>query len=389
MSRPRRATTATPRPSTATASTPTWAISAPGFDAASPLTGDHTFSRLNPAIGFTRHAARHADLLRKLQRGQPRADRDRARLRQSAAPCGLPNDFASDPDLKQVVARTFEDRRCAAISRISGCTGAPTCSARSTGTTSSSSPPPPIPATSTTSAPRAARAWTWRSAARPAGCAGTSATASSMPRSSRRFEVSAESNSSADADGNILVRPGDRLPLMPRHTGKLALDYQLTPALDLGGTFTVTSGSYLHGNENNANQAGATNAAGDFIAGSGWIGGYALVNIQGTYHARTALRPVRAHRQPAEPAVCDGGISHHQHLHRQRRIPAPIRTTGPTRMPSLPARRSASGPGSGYTSTRLRDWRRAPCRSRRRRGAPRRTPRSGRTAAWRPYWAGI
>ena len=25
-----------------------------------------------------------------------------------AAPCGLPNDFASDPDLKQVVARTVE-----------------------------------------------------------------------------------------------------------------------------------------------------------------------------------------------------------------------------------------------------------------------------------------
>ena len=33
-----------------------------------------------------------------------------------------------------------------------------------------------------------------------------------------------------------------------------------------------------------AKQADATNAAGDFIAGSGWIGGYALLNIQGTYH---------------------------------------------------------------------------------------------------------
>ena len=25
-----------------------------------------------------------------------------------AQPCGLPNDFASDPDLKQVISRTFE-----------------------------------------------------------------------------------------------------------------------------------------------------------------------------------------------------------------------------------------------------------------------------------------
>jgi outer membrane receptor protein involved in Fe transport len=48
----------------------------------------------------------------------------------------------------------------------------------------------------------------------------------------------------------------------------------------------VASGSYLHGNENNANQAGGTNAAGAFISptGTGWIPSYAVVNLQGTYH---------------------------------------------------------------------------------------------------------
>jgi iron complex outermembrane recepter protein len=46
----------------------------------------------------------------------------------------------------------------------------------------------------------------------------------------------------------------------------------------------VASGSYLHGDENNANQAGGTNGEGAFVSGSGWISGYAVVNLQGTYH---------------------------------------------------------------------------------------------------------
>jgi len=98
------------------------------------------------------------------------------------------------------------------------------------------------------------------------------------------FVVSAASNSTADPDGNILVRAGDRIPLIPRHTGKLALDYQFTQKLEVGGNLIVASGSYLHGNENNANQAGGTNGAGQYIMGTGWIPGYAVVNLQGTYH---------------------------------------------------------------------------------------------------------
>ncbi len=45
----------------------------------------------------------------------------------------------------------------------------------------------------------------------------------------------------------------------------------------------MVSGSYLHGDENNANQAGGTNVQGAFIAGTGWIPGYAVINLQSTY----------------------------------------------------------------------------------------------------------
>ena len=86
--------------------------------------------------------------------------------------------------------------------------------------------------------------------------------------------MNAPSNSTADADGNILVRPGDRMPLVPEHNGRLILDYQLNEHLDIGANLIVVSGSYLHGNENNSNVSGATDAAtGAYISpdGTGWI----------------------------------------------------------------------------------------------------------------------
>jgi outer membrane receptor protein involved in Fe transport len=48
----------------------------------------------------------------------------------------------------------------------------------------------------------------------------------------------------------------------------------------------LSSGSYLHGDENNANVAGGTNGEGAFVSptGTGWIPSYAVINMQGTYH---------------------------------------------------------------------------------------------------------
>src|SRR3569833_318897 len=78
------------------------------YDEAAPVTGDHTYSRLNPAVGFTftptdtrtyyanYNAARRAPTVIELGCSDPER------------PCGLPNDFVSVPDLNQVVARTFE-----------------------------------------------------------------------------------------------------------------------------------------------------------------------------------------------------------------------------------------------------------------------------------------
>ena len=128
------------------------------------------------------HAERRRHLLRELQRGQPRADRHRARLRQSrSSPAACRTTSRATRPLKQVVARTVEIGARGNLVGPAAHLERRRCSAPSTATTSSSSPRAPTPASSTTSATRAGRASTWRSAARPAVCTGASPTASSTP----------------------------------------------------------------------------------------------------------------------------------------------------------------------------------------------------------------
>jgi outer membrane receptor protein involved in Fe transport len=64
----------------------------------------------------------------------------------------------------------------------------------------------------------------------------------------------------------------------------LVFDYDFDEHLNIGANVIATSGSYLHGNENNANQSGTVNVpSGAYIEGSGFIDGYATLNFNGTY----------------------------------------------------------------------------------------------------------
>jgi outer membrane receptor protein involved in Fe transport len=255
-----------------------------GFDQASPLTGDHTFSRLNPAFGLTitptdvltfyadYNEASRAPTVIELGCANP------------AAPCGLPNDFASDPNLKQVIARTVEvgargnlpDRRLVWSADVFHTVNRNDIQFVATATN----------AGYFDNVGNTRRQGFDLSLGGKQGGLNWHVTYSYVDATFQsNFEVSAESNSTADADGNILVRAGDRIPLIPKHTGRLVLDYDLSERWNIGGNVIATSGSFLHGDENNANQAGGTNGEGAYTSGTGWIPGYAVVNLQSTYHA--------------------------------------------------------------------------------------------------------
>ncbi len=256
-----------------------------GFNQPSILAGDHTFSRANPAFGFTVTPTDTLTVYADYNEASRAPTAIELGCANPAAPCGLPNDFASDPDLQQVVARTVEvgvrgnlpDQRLVWSADVFHTVNSNDIQFVATATN----------AGYFDNVGNTRRQGLDLSLGGKKGGLNWHVTYSFVDATFQsNFEVSAESNSTADADGNILVRPGDRIPLIPKNTGRLVLDYDLTPRWNIGGNLIAASGSYLHGNENNANQAGGTNGEGAYVSGSGWISGYTVVNLQSTYHVK-------------------------------------------------------------------------------------------------------
>ena len=254
-----------------------------GFDQPRPLAGDHTFSRVNPAFGFTATPTDSLTFYANYNEASRAPTVIELGCANPAAPCGLPNDFASDPDLRQVVARTVElgvrgnlpDQRLVWSADVFHTVNSNDIQFVATAAN----------AGYFDNVGNTRRQGLDLSLGGKEGGLNWHLTYSFVDATYQsNFEVSAESNSTAGANGNILVRPGDRIPLIPKHTGRLVLDYEFNQAWDIGGNVIAASGSYLHGDENNANQIGGTNGAGAYVSGSGWIPGYTVVNLQSTYH---------------------------------------------------------------------------------------------------------
>ncbi len=79
-------------------------------------------------------------------------------------------------------------------------------------------------------------------------------------------------------DGNIYVNPGNRIPLIPKQTGKAFADFQATSKLGFDLSEVVASSSYARGNENNAYKAD-----GVYYLGPGVSPGYGVTNFLARY----------------------------------------------------------------------------------------------------------
>jgi outer membrane receptor protein involved in Fe transport len=254
-----------------------------GFDQASSLTGNHTFSRINPAFGFTVTPIDSLTFYANYNEASRAPTVIELGCSNPDSPCGLPNDFASDPDLHQVVARTVElglrgnlpEQRLMWSADVFHTVSSNDIQFVAAGTN----------AGFFDNVGNTRRQGLDLSLGGKEGGLNWHLTYSFVDATFlSNFEVNAESNSTADENGNIVVRPGDRIPLIPRHTARVVVDYNVNSRWNIGGNVIATAGSFLHGNENNANQAGGTNGEGAFVSGSGWIPGYTVVNLQTTYH---------------------------------------------------------------------------------------------------------
>jgi iron complex outermembrane recepter protein len=80
--------------------------------------------------------------------------------------------------------------------------------------------------------------------------------------------LSSQNNPFADENGNIQVRPGNRLPGVPRHLFKVGADYGITEKWVVGFSALVASGRFLTGDESNLNPT---------------TGAYGVLNIHSNY----------------------------------------------------------------------------------------------------------
>ncbi len=72
------------------------------------LNGDHTFGRLNPAVGITFQATPRVNLYGSYAQSSRVPTPVELTCADPEDPCRLPNAFVSDPPLEQIVARTWE-----------------------------------------------------------------------------------------------------------------------------------------------------------------------------------------------------------------------------------------------------------------------------------------
>ena len=63
--------------------------------------------------------------------------------------------------------------------------------------------------------------------------------------------LSSPNNPSADADGQLLVRPGNHIPGIPRNLGKLGAEYHVTPRFVVGADTTLVGSQYFIGDQSN------------------------------------------------------------------------------------------------------------------------------------------
>ena len=84
-------------------------------------------------------------------------------------------------------------------------------------------------------------------------------------------------NSSADANGDIHVSPGNRIPGIPAQSVKVRADYDLTDSVSLGSNVMYFTSQYARGDEDNQDA-------------NGKVPGYTLVNLDARYqHTRQLM----------------------------------------------------------------------------------------------------
>jgi outer membrane receptor protein involved in Fe transport len=218
------------------------------------LTGNHSFNRFNPSVGLAWKALPWATLYASYSEANRAPTPAELTCANAASPCSLANFFVGDPDLKQVVAHTVEAGVRGGFTPFDGTKFDWNIGYYHTDLDDDilfvTSPIvgrgffQNVGSTLRQEVDVAARL-TMPSLIAWASFSYVDATFQSP------FVVSSPDNPAADANGNIFVQPGNRLPGIPPYQFKFGASYKVTDRWTIGGNGIVNSSAFLVGDEAN------------------------------------------------------------------------------------------------------------------------------------------
>ncbi len=254
------------------------------------LDGDYIFERFNPSIGITWSPISAVNIYGRFSQGSRAPTAIELGCADPANPCSLPNALASDPPLQQVVTDTWEvgvrgTPEVSFIPNLSWNAGAFRAenhndilfvSSVQLGTGYFQNFAKTLREGFDADLSGRIKRVTW----------GLDYTFLQATYQSNETLDGSANNTSDSAlsgtpglDGNIYVHPGNRIPLIPKQTGKAYAVYQATSKLGFDLDEVTVSSSYARGNENNAYQANGIQ-----YLGPGVSPGYAITNFRAHYN---------------------------------------------------------------------------------------------------------
>lgn len=244
------------------------------------LSGNHSFSRLNPAIGLSFTPTKDLSVYGSYNEGMRAPTSMELGCANPNVPCKLPNAMAGDPPLDEVVSKTFE----------LGARGNLTSDLKWSAAVYHTDNHDDIHFISTNATNGMGyfdNVGKTRRMGLDAGLSGAFGSFSwnagySYLKATYESDLELTNSLNSTSDGNaIQVNKGDRLANLPEHSLKLRLQLQATPNWSIGTNINTFSDVYIRGNENNKHRANDGDA--DHVQDSGKIGGYTVVNLDTRY----------------------------------------------------------------------------------------------------------
>lgn len=245
------------------------------------LDGDHSYHKLNPALGLSWQIEPALNAYAGFSQGNRIPTPIELGCADPANPCTLPNSMASDPYLKQVVARTLE---AGMRGKLAGDIH------WNAGVYRTLSTDDILFVGTSHSAGYFTNYGKTRRQGVELGLNGSQhrvdwqinysylqATFRSAACLLAANNSTAGTSAACPASDEIEVSKGDQIPGMPNHSLKLGLSWRALDWLRVGGNVQAFSSQYARGNENNQHQAGTV--GGETFLGAGKIPGYAILNL--------------------------------------------------------------------------------------------------------------